>query len=62
MLRGLIKAALVFRLEMRELPIDWGAVFFSWLRRPAIEITLPDRGRQEARRALVESLDTLYPF
>ena len=62
MLKSLIKAALVVRLEMRELPLDWSAVFLAWLQRPAIEITLPDRGRREIRRTLVENLNALYPF
>ena len=54
------------RLEMHELPLDLGAVFLSWLHRPAIEITLTleprYRCRIDARQDLVDSLNSVYPF
>lgn len=63
---NLISAALVFRLQMREPPLDWGAVFMSWLHRPVIEIMLPREAPQPGRgydvSGLRANLNTVYPF
>ena len=66
MFKSLISAALVFRLQMREPSVDWGAAFLACLYRPAIEITLPREAAQHSQRdevrVLVDNLNSVYPF
>lgn len=65
MFKSLISAALVFRLHLREPPVDWSSVLFAWLHRPVIEIMLPAQvqsARTDDTRGLVDNLNTVYPF
>ena len=60
MIKNLISAALVLRLETRQVPLDMGLIVLNWLRRPVIEIVL-NRASEEAVR-LRRKLDEVYPF
>lgn len=67
MLKTLLRAAIVLRLESRDLYLDPGLILLSWLRRPAIH--MPLEALQRARRAatrraevLIRRLDEVYPF
>ena len=65
MFKSLISAALVFRLHLGEPPVDWGSALFAWLHRPVIEIMLPAQAQPASTddtRALVDNLNSLYPF
>ncbi len=63
MLKNLISAFLVFRLECRQLAVDVDLVLSLWRRRPAIEIVLERRTeRADKRAALRRKLDEVYPF
>ena len=63
MLKNLISAFLVFRLELRQLPVDLDLVFALWRQHPVIEIVLGRReARAEKRAALRRKLDEVYPF
>ncbi|MBT4498613.1 MAG: hypothetical protein HOC74_12870 [Gemmatimonadetes bacterium] len=63
MLKNLISAFLVFRLECRQLAVDVDLVLSLWRQRPAIEIVLERRAeRAEKRAALRRKLDEVYPF
>jgi hypothetical protein len=63
MLKNLIRAFLICRLELRQPSLDLDLAFLSWLYRPAIQILLEekeDRGQQ--REHLLLKLDEVYPF
>ncbi|MEW6749925.1 MAG: hypothetical protein AB1505_02990 [Candidatus Latescibacterota bacterium] len=63
MVRGLIRALLVLRLESRQLPIDLGLVLAMWRSQPVVEIVVAARQEAAARRAAVRRrLDEVYPF
>ena len=59
-----VTAALVLRLQFRQLPVDPGLVLLTWLRRPAIEITLSQLSRSAAHmnQRLASRIDEVYPF
>ena len=62
MLKNLIGAFIIFRLEMRQLPIDPGLVVALWRHRTAIAVVI-DHGagcRQQPR--LIKQLNEVYPF
>jgi len=66
-LKTLLRAAVVLRLESRDLYLDPGLFLLAWLRRPAIHMPLEalERARRAAaRRAwiLIHRLDEVYPF
>jgi hypothetical protein len=63
MLKNLISAFLVFRLECRQLAVDLDLVLALWRQRPTIEIVLKARQNSVARKsALRRRLDEVYPF
>jgi len=67
MLKTLLRAAVVLRLESRELYLDPGLALLNWLRRPAIHMPLEAmrRSRAAARErtaVLLRRLDEVYPF
>lgn len=63
MIRNLIRAVLVCRLELRQLAIDVDLVLAAWHRRPVIEVVLDTRRlRWQRRAALRRRLDEVYPF
>ena len=63
MLKKLIRTCLVLRLELQTVPLDWGMLWWAWLRRPAIEIVLGVREADEPRQAyLRRRLNEVYPF
>ena len=59
-----VTAALVLRLQFRQLPVDPGLVLLTWLQRPAIEITLSQLSRSAADvdGRLASRIDEVYPF
>ena len=63
MLKSVVGAFLVFRLELRTpSPLDAGLVLFEWLRRPVIEILMRESGSVTHQQALHRKLDEVYPF
>ena len=63
MLKNVIRAFLVFRLELQDLPIDLNGVLALWRHRPGVEILLTERAkRREKRELLLEKLNEVYPF
>ncbi|MFH1571962.1 MAG: hypothetical protein ABIL09_28490 [Gemmatimonadota bacterium] len=63
MVRTLLRAFVVLRLESRDLYLDPALILLAWLRRPAIELPL-EACRGAALRAfrLARRLDQVYPF
>jgi len=64
-LRALIRAFVVIRLETRDLYVDPGLVLLAWLRRPVIEMPLQvvQRVRSSASAVrLHRRLHQVYPF
>lgn len=63
-LRRLLSAVLVFRLELRPpAPLDAGLVLLAWLRRPVIEMPMRQVADVEAEaQRLGQRLDAVYPF
>jgi len=66
-LKNLLRAVVVLRLESRELYLDPGPILLNWLRRPAIH--MPLETIRQARAAageraatLIRRLDEVYPF
>ena len=59
MIRAMVSAFLVIRLECRRLPITLEDILTAWIHRPGIEVVAQERGRRER---LVERLDEVYPF
>ena len=63
MLKRLVGAVLVCRLELRQLPVDAQLVLALWRRRSAIEIVVHQRLDAAAERLrLRRRLDEVYPF
>ena len=63
MVKRIIGAILVFRLEMRQFPLDLEQVWHLWRQRPAIEIVVATRARISEQRALWrQRLNEVYPF
>ena len=59
LIRNLVCAFLVFRLESRLLSVDPGLALLAWLRRPVIEVMLDQLG---PRSRLIRKLNEVYPF
>ena len=63
MLRRLLGAVLVCRLELRQLPVDPQLALAMWRIRPAVEIVILRRhGELSQRERLQRRLDEVYPF
>jgi len=63
MLKSLITTLLVFRLELRQLPLDPQWMLVLWRQSPAIEIVLEQYSeRRQHRQQLLEKLDEVFPF
>lgn len=63
MLKNLISAFLVFRLECRQLAVDLDLALALWRQRPTIEIVLDARQERATQKtALHRKLDEVYPF
>ncbi|HJP31405.1 MAG: hypothetical protein QF689_13740 [Candidatus Latescibacteria bacterium] len=62
--RRILRAALVFRLELRPPdPLDAGLILLSWLHRPVIEMPLQACRAVEGRaERLRQRLDEVFPF
>ena len=59
MIKNLVRAFLVLRLESRLLSVDANQVLLTWLRRPVIEVLFD---RLECKSRLVRKLDEVFPF
>ena len=59
MIKHLVRAFLVFRLESHLLSVDPGQVLLAWLRRPVIEVMF-DQFHRKSR--VVRKLDEVFPF
>tara|TARA_Y100000588_G_scaffold389775_1_gene493438 strand:+ start:1048 stop:1239 length:192 start_codon:yes stop_codon:yes gene_type:complete len=63
MLKSLIGTLLIFRLELRQLPLDPQWMLTLWRQSPAIEIVLEQGSEhRQQRRQLLQKLDEVYPF
>ncbi len=63
MLKSVVGAFLVFRLELRApSPLDAGLILLEWLRRPVIEILLRESASEAHQSALHRKLHEVYPF
>jgi hypothetical protein len=63
MLKNIIRAFLICRLELRQPSIDLNLALSSWLHRPAIQILLEEEEEQDQQREhLLHKLDEVYPF
>jgi hypothetical protein len=62
MLRRLVGAVLVFRLELGQLPVDPQLIVALWRQRPAVEIVVRRHDDAAERRRLQRRLDEVYPF
>ena len=64
-LKALIRAFVVMRLETRDPYLDPGLVLLAWLRRPVIEMPLQAMRRARARTGVLRlhrRLHEVYPF
>ena len=59
MIKNLVRAFLVFRLESHLLSVDPGRVLMAWLRRPVIEVMFDQFDRKSR---LVGKLDEIFRF
>ena len=64
MMRTLIRAFLIFRLELRQLPLELDQIIYAWVHRPAIHLLhqAGDSARSFRRGELSRRLDQVYPF
>jgi len=62
MLKTLIRAFLVLRLESRQPALTLGTVLAYWRARPAIHYTLDETSRQTRARRIKQKLNEVYPF
>ena len=63
MLKNLVRAFLICRLELQRVPLSLDAVLLAWLSRPVIEVLLEERGsRDREEERLRRRLDQVYPF
>lgn len=62
MLKNLIGAFIIFRLELRQLPIDPGLVLALWRQPPTIAIVIEHGEEDRRRRRLLQQLNEVYPF
>ncbi len=62
MLKRIIGALLVFRLELRQLPLDPELVLALWRQRPVIEIVVQRSAAAAPSSHLTRRLDEVYPF
>ena len=64
MIKNLIRAFLICRLELRQPSLDLELFFLSWLHRPAIHILIEEKEEEEEkqREQLLLKLDEVYPF
>ena len=63
--KPLIRALMVLRLELQQLPVDWQLVLLLWRQRPVVEevhYRREDQARRAARGRLCARLDEVYPF
>lgn len=58
-IRAMVSAFLVIRLECRKLTISWEDVMAAWVHRAAVEVVLPVR---RPRERLIERIDQVFPF
>ncbi|HIG17609.1 MAG TPA: hypothetical protein EYQ31_10170 [Candidatus Handelsmanbacteria bacterium] len=63
-MRRILRAVLVFRLELRPpQPLDAGMILLAWLRRPGIEMPMHSLARSsESAGRFRRRLDEVYPF
>jgi hypothetical protein len=59
MIKNLVRAVLVLRLELRLLSVDPRQVLITWLRRPVIEVIFD---RLDRKSRLNRKLDEMFPF
>lgn len=59
MIRAMVSAFLVIRLECRKLTITWEDILTAWSHRPAIEVVLQEK---ISRSRLIERMDEVFPF
>ena len=65
LVRRILRAVLVFRLELRPpQPLDAGMILLAWLRRPGIEMPMHSLARcsESATERFRRRLDEVYPF
>lgn len=63
MLKNLVRAFLICRLELQQVPFSLDAVLLAWLRRPVIEVLFERRESQDReQQRLRRRLDQVYPF
>ena len=64
MLRNFVRAFLIFRLELRQLPLDVDQVIYAWVHRPAIHLLhqATEAARCVRPSRLTRRLDEVYPF
>lgn len=62
MLKTLIRAFLVLRLESRPPALTMSTVLAHWRTRPAIHYTLDETSCQTRSSQLKQKLDEVYPF
>lgn len=63
MLKSIVSAFLVFRLELRSpSPLDGATILLEWLHRPVIEILFQQRESEEDIPPLTRRLNEVYPF
>ena len=62
MLKTLIRAFLVLRLESRPPALTLSTVLAYWRTRPAIHYTLDETSRQTRGSRLKQKLNEVYPF
>lgn len=58
-IRAMVSAFLVMRLECRKLTLTWEDILTAWIHRPVVEVVLKDR---HGRERLIERIDEVYPF
>ncbi len=59
LIKTLVRAFLVFRLESSLLSVDASQVLVAWLRCPVIEVIFD---RLDRKSCLVRKLDEMFPF
>ena len=64
MLRNILRVFLIFRLELRQLPLDVDQIVYAWVHRPAIHLLHQVRESTKSirRTDLARRLDEVYPF
>ena len=70
MLRTIIRACLIFRLELRQLPLEMDQILYAWLHRPAIHLLHKSSDAVHGsgcelstdRQQLADRIHQIYPF